>query len=318
LVQIIPGRRCQLGIVTGSPTAAAKGTAVSVTKVKLGRTGRQDLDQFAGGIAHDFNNLLAVILNYVTIVRNELAKAPESDWPARMGAADSGLTQITLAAEWAAGLTHQLVAFAREDMVRPQILDLNAAVTAVTEMLRLTLGEHIEVVTSLDDHLWLVLAGPGQLEQVLVNLAVNARDAMPAGGTLTIETSNSTAEIDAMAGTPEPHARDVRLRVSDTGVGMSPEVAEQVFDPFFTTKKEGAGTGLGLASAFRIIAQNEGQVTVHSEPGTGTTFSITLPVAGEETVSRSKPVAGGRRRVSAAAIHPARTGRGIRLLKVDH
>jgi two-component system, cell cycle sensor histidine kinase and response regulator CckA len=297
---------------------------------KLRRTERQeDLGQFAGGIAHDFNNLLAVILNHVTVVRNELARATEADWPVRHAAADSGLAQISVAAEWAADLTHQLVAFTRKDTVRPQILDLNVAVTAAAQMLRKTLGDHIDVVTSLDDHLWLVLADPGQLERVIVNLAVNARDAMPAGGTLTIETSNSetsnsetsnsTAEIDSIGGRPQsPQGRSVRLKVSDTGVGMSPEVAEHVFEPFFTTKKEGAGTGLGLASAYRIIAQNAGQVTVCSEPGTGTTFSITLPVAGETAGYRAKPAAEGRRRRVSAAIHPARTGRRIRLLEIDH
>ncbi|HEY3904377.1 MAG TPA: ATP-binding protein [Streptosporangiaceae bacterium] len=306
--------------MTGSPTAAAKGTPVSVTKVKLGRAGRQErAGQFAGGIAHDFNNLLAVILNYVTIVRNELARANESEWSARLASAEGGLAQISLAAEWAASLTSQLVASARQDMVRPQILDLTAIVTAVTEMLGGTLGEHIEVVTSLDDHLCLVLARPGQLEQVLVNLAVNARDAMPAGGTLTIETSNGNAEIDSIACRPgSPQTRSVRLRVSDTGIGMAPEVVEQVFEPFFTTKKQGAGSGLGLASAHRIIAENEGHMTIRSEPGSGTTVSITLPVADEAAVPHSRPVVHGRPRVSAGAIHPARTGRRIRLLKVDH
>jgi len=275
----------------------------------------ESLGQLAGGIAHDFNNLLIVILSYVAIVRKELAEADESDWLIRLGTADSDLAQIARAAEWGSSLTRQVVAFARQDMIRPQVVDLNAIVTAVTEMLRRTLCEHIEVVTSLDDHLWPVLADPGQLGQVLVNLAVNARDAMPAGGTLTIETSNSAVDADSIAGgSASPRGRNVRLRVSDTGVGMSPEEIEHVFEPFFTAKKEGAGTGLGLATAYRIIAQSEGQVKVYSEPGTGTTFSIMLPVTAEAALPRSKPMAERRRRVSTAVIHPARTGHRVRLL----
>ena len=173
-----------------------------------------------------------------------------------------------------------MVAFARQDVIRPQVLDLNAIVTTVTKMLSRTLCENIEIVASLDDQLWPVLADPGQLGEVLVNLAVNAREAMPAGGTLTIETSNSTMDADSGAdGSASPRGRSVRLRISDTGVGLSPEEAEHIFEPFFTARKEGAGTGLGLATAYRIITQSEGQVMVHSEPGTGTTFSILLPVA---------------------------------------
>jgi PAS domain S-box-containing protein len=245
----------------------------------------ENLGQLAGGVAHDFNNLLAVILNYVAFVREELAAATESDWASRLETARDDLAQVTRAADRAASLTRQLLAFARREVVRPQVLDLDTVVTDVEDMLRRTLGEHIELVTSLAGHLWPVLADPGQLEQVLVNLAVNARDAMPAGGTLTIDTLNTTVDADSIAGGSEsPQGRNVRLRVSDTGTGMSPDVVDHAFEPFFTTKNEGGGTGLGLATVYGILAQNEGHIHIYSHPGTGTTFSIMLPVTAEAAV----------------------------------
>jgi CheY-like chemotaxis protein len=167
-------------------------------------------------------------------------------------------------------------------VIRPQVLDLNTVITAVEEMLRRTLGDHIELVTTLGGNLWPILADPGKLEQVLVNLAVNARDAMPGGGTLTIDTCNITVDADTVAGGSKARpGRNVRLRVSDTGTGMTSDVVEHVFEPFFTTKDEGAGTGLGLATVYGILAQAEGHIQIYSEPGTGTTFSIMLPVTAE-------------------------------------
>jgi CheY-like chemotaxis protein len=152
-------------------------------------------------------------------------------------------------------------------------------------MLRRTLGEHVELVISLAGDLWPVLADPGQLEQVLVNLAVNARDAMPGGGTLTIDTSNITVDADTIAGGSKARmGRNVRLRVSDTGTGMTADVAEHVFEPFFTTRRDGGGTGLGLATVYGILMQADGDIRIYSEPGTGTTFTITLP-ATEETAT---------------------------------
>jgi signal transduction histidine kinase/CheY-like chemotaxis protein len=245
----------------------------------------ENLGQLAGGVAHDFNNLLAVILNYVSFVTEELAAATEADWAIRRETARSDLAQVTRAAERAASLTRQLLAFARREVVRPQVLDLDTVVTDVEEMLRRTLGEHIELDTSLAGDLWPVLADPGQLEQVLVNLVVNARDAMPAGGTLTIDTSNSTVDADSVAGgSLSVQGRNVRLRVSDTGAGMSREVLEHAFEPFFTTKDEGGGSGLGLATVYGILAQNEGHIQIYSEPGTGTTFSIMLPATAEAAI----------------------------------
>jgi signal transduction histidine kinase len=245
----------------------------------------ENLGQLAGGVAHDFNNLLAVILNYVSFVSDELAAATESDWAARLVTARADLAEVTRAGERAASLTRQLLAFARREVVRPQVLDLDAVVADVEEMLRRTLGEDVELVTSLAGHLWPVLADPGQLEQVLVNLAVNARDAMPGGGTLTIDTSNCTVDADSIAaGSESPVGPNVRLRVSDTGTGMPADVIEHAFEPFFTTKNDGTGTGLGLATVYGILAQNEGHIKIYSRPGMGTTFSIMLPVTAEAAV----------------------------------
>ncbi len=242
----------------------------------------ENLGQLAGGVAHDFNNLLGVILNYASFVSDELAAPPESDWTQRLESARDDLGQITRAAERAADLTRQLLAFARREVIRPQVLDLDNVITAVEEMLRRTLGEHVELVTTLGGNLCPVLADPGQLEQVLVNLAVNARDAMPGGGTLTIDTSNITVDADTIAGGSKARpGPNVRLRVSDTGTGMTAHVIEHVFEPFFTTKDKGTGTGLGLATVYGIITQADGHIQIYSEPGTGTTFSIVLPVTAE-------------------------------------
>jgi len=245
----------------------------------------ESLGQLAGGVAHDFNNLLAVILNYVSFVSEELAAAAGPDPAQHLGAASTDLAQVKVAAERAARLTRQLLAFARREVVRPQVLDLDKVITAVEEMLRRTLGEHVQLVTSLAGSLWPVLADPGQIEQVLVNLAVNARDAMPAGGTLTIDTSNIVVDADTVAGGSKAReGRNVRLRVSDTGTGMTADLVEHVFEPFFTTKAEGAGTGLGLATVYGILSQAEGHIRIYSEPGAGTTFTIMLPVTAEAAV----------------------------------
>ena len=205
----------------------------------------ENLGQLAGGIAHDFNNLLAVIINYVTFVSEEMDAASESDWGGRWETARGDVAQIKLAAGRAARLTHQLLAFARREVVRPQVIDLDQVISGVAEMLRRTLGEHVDVTTSSAGGLWPVLADPGQIEQVLMNLAVNARDAMPGGGSLAIETSNVTVDADFIAGGSKARpGRNVRLRVSDSGCGMPADVIERAFDPFFTTKPEGAGPGL--------------------------------------------------------------------------
>lgn len=250
----------------------------------------ESLGQLAGGVAHDFNNLLAVILNYVSFAAEEVAAAAGPDAARHLEAAAADLVQVDKAAQRAAGLTHQLLLFARRDVVRPQVLDVDTAITSVEEMLRRTLGEHVELVISLAGDLWPVLADPGQLEQVLVNLAVNARDAMPGGGTLTIDTSNITVDADMIAGGSKARmGRNVRMRVSDTGTGMTADVAERVFEPFFTTKRDGGGTGLGLATVYGILMQADGDIRIYSQPGTGTTFIITLPVTAEAAIPLAEP-----------------------------
>jgi PAS domain S-box-containing protein len=232
------------------------------------------LGQLAGGVAHDFNNLLAVILNYATFVVDDLAeRGPE------LAETNRDVAQIQRAAERAAGLTQQLLAFARQEVVQFQVLDLNDVITEVEELLRRTLGEDVVLRTDLAPDLWPVLADAGQFEQILVNLAVNARHAMSRGGTLNIDSANVLVDADTEALLRA--GRHVRLRISDTGSGMPAEIIEHVFEPFFTTKPEGAGTGLGLSTVYGIVTQAAGSITIHSSPGTGTTFTILVPVTDE-------------------------------------
>ncbi len=256
----------------------------------------ESLGQLAGGIAHDFNNLLAVIINYAAFVADDLDAAEITDESRKAMRGD--VEQISLAAEKAAHLTHQLLAFARREVVQPAVVDVNDVVAGVEQLLRRTLGEQVELHSSLAEDLLPVLADPGQLEQILVNLAVNARDAMPDGGTLRIDTANMEIDEDYAASRPElspgPH---VRLRVSDTGVGMPPETAQRAFDPFFTTKPPGQGTGLGLATVYGIVQQAGGRAQIYSEIGVGTTFTVLLPAteqasAPEESQSDSQPARG--------------------------
>jgi PAS domain S-box-containing protein len=244
----------------------------------------ESLGQLAGGVAHDFNNLLGVILNYASFVEEEItAAAGEPGCAPRWQATRKDVEQIRRAAERATELTHQLLAFGRREVVRPQVISLNDVIVDVQDLLRRTLGEHVELETDLQPELWSVLADPGQIEQVLVNLAVNARDAMPAGGRLTIDTSSMLVDPEYARQRPGikagPH---VRLRVSDTGTGMPHEVIERAFEPFFTTKPKGEGAGLGLATVYGIITQADGHVHIYSEPGLGTTITALLPATDEQ------------------------------------
>lgn len=227
--------------------------------------------KLAGGVAHDFNNLLTAILGHAEMAQGDVG----SNESAR-----GNIAEITRAASRAADLTRQLLAFARRQIIEPRIVDLNGLVVNVDRLLRRLLGEDIELVTVLDPELWRVKIDPGQFEQVLVNLVVNARDAMPTGGTLVIETRNVhlDEEFARQHATvqPGPH---VLLAVSDTGTGMDEEVLAHIFEPFFTTKEVGKGTGLGLATCYGIVKQNKGSIWVHSEKGVGTTFRIYLPRA---------------------------------------
>jgi two-component system cell cycle sensor histidine kinase/response regulator CckA len=199
--------------------------------------------------------------------------------------------QIEIAAERAARLVHQLLAFSRQDIAAPVVLDLNDAIRDLEELLRRTIGEHVKLSTLLAHHVQPIRADAGQLQQVLVDVAVNSRDAMPDGGTLTIDTEDFEVDEEYALLRPglEPGAY-VRLRVSDTGAGMAPEVLAHAFDPFFTTKPIGQGTGLGLASVYGIVARLGGRAQLYSEPGVGTTFSALIPVADDQTPLRRKPL----------------------------
>ena len=231
----------------------------------------EGIGRLAGGIAHDFNNLLTAILGHAEMAQDDVSPTD----PAR-----GNIAEITRAAQRAADLTRQLLAFARRQIIEPRIVDLNGLVLNVDRMLRRLLGEDIELVTVQDPDLWRVRIDPGQFEQVLVNLAVNARDAMPTGGTLVIETRNvHLDEQFARQHTTVQAGPHVLLAVSDTGVGMDPEVLAHIFEPFFTTKEVGKGTGLGLATCYGIVKQNRGSIWVDSERAVGTTFRIYLPRA---------------------------------------
>jgi PAS domain S-box-containing protein len=267
---------------TISPVCDANGKIVNFVAVKRDITEHLRLEQqfhasqrmeaigsLAGGVAHDFNNLLSVILNYAGFALEGLH---ESD-PLR-----ADLAEVQKAAERAAGLTRQLLAFSRKQVLEPQVLDLNQVLSNLEKMLRRLIGEDIEFAQVLAPDLGRVKADQGQLEQVIMNLVVNARDAMPHGGRLTIETEN--VELDRnyagryVAALPGPH---VLLAVSDTGCGIDGATRQHLFEPFFTTKPRGKGTGLGLSTAYGIVKQSGGNIEVDSEPGTGTTFKVYLP-----------------------------------------
>ncbi|MEV6844625.1 PAS domain S-box protein [Actinoplanes sp. NPDC051411] len=235
----------------------------------------ESLGQLAGGVAHDFNNIMAVITNYTELLTETLEEPMPS--PADLAGARQDLEQVSRAAERATRLTKQLLAFGRRDITQAQVLSLNHVIGDIEPMLRRTLGEHIHLITTLDRQLRPVYADAGQLEQILVNLAVNARDAMPSGGTLSIETSPADIGAADTTTTNVPAGRYVRLRVSDTGVGMPPEVIERAFEPFYTTKPKGSGTGLGLATVYGIATAAGGDVRLYSEAGIGTTVTVMLP-----------------------------------------
>ena len=215
--------------------------------------------------------------------------AAESGQP-RWQAVLDDVRQIQQAARRAADLTHQLLAFARREVVQPRVLNLNEVVSRVEQLLQRTLGEHVALIITLGRGVRPVLADPGQIEQVLVNLAVNARDAMPAGGRLTIETGNARVDEAYAAGRPNllPGCY-VSLEVSDTGTGMPKEVVNRAFEPFFTTKPKGRGTGLGLATAYGIITQAGGTLRIYSEPGLGTTLEILLPMTEQASAQEARP-----------------------------
>jgi len=254
--------------------------------------------QLAGGIAHDFNNLLTAIVGYATLLDRSLP--PDTD-------VREEVHEIIGAARRAANLTHQLLAFSRKQVLRPTVLDVNQVVRDMERILQRVIGEHIALHTKLEPDLAFVLADASQLEQVIMNLAVNARDAMPAGGRITIETANVPLDAELAQVHPEAgQGTQVLLAVSDTGLGMTPDVKAHLFEPFFTTKEVGKGTGLGLATVYGIVRQSGGLIAVDSEPGRGTRFRIYFPSA-ESTIAVSRT----------APPEPAVVGTGTVLLVED-
>jgi PAS domain S-box-containing protein len=242
----------------------------------------ESVGRLAGGIAHDFNNLLTALTGYAelaldTLPPNELARAD--------------LIEIRKVATRAAGLTRQLLAFARKQAIEPRVLNLNDLLLEIDQLLRPLLSEDIERVMRLSPNLWGILADPVQIEQVVVNMAINARDAMPNGGKLVIETANIELDYAYARGQAGVTTGDyVLLTISDTGTGMDAAVQAHLFEPFFTTKAQGRGTGLGLATSYGIIGQHGGHIRFQSEPGHGTTFNIYLPRA-EATADSPAPTA---------------------------
>jgi PAS domain S-box-containing protein len=250
----------------------------------------ESVGQLAGGIAHDFNNILGVIMNYAEFVADE--QEPDSQ-------ALHDVQEIRCAAERAAALTRQLLIFSRREVVKPEVLDLRQVVSGLENLLHRALGERVEMETLFDEDLMAIEADPGQIEQVLVNLAVNARDAMPDGGRLLIEAGNAELDEEYVCMHPETEPGDyVRLKVSDTGVGMDEKTIQRACEPFFTTKGKAEGTGLGLATVYGIVTGAGGRIDIYSEPEMGTTVKIHLPASSVapsegEAQPRERPVGRG-------------------------
>jgi PAS domain S-box-containing protein len=238
-------------------------------------TKMEAIGRLAGGVAHDFNNLLMAIMGYAESIENAGGES----------AADA--REVLRAADRAAELVRQLLAFSRRQILEPKVLDLNEAVRDVEKIVSRTIGEDIDVITNLAPDLRNVKADAGQLQQVILNLAVNARDAMPAGGVLSFETRNIVLGDDG----PVRAGSYVQLTVTDTGEGMTPDVRTHIFDPFFTTKPSGEGTGLGLATVYGIVDQSGGHIAVYSEPDLGTSFKVYLPASDEPADAAPEEVA---------------------------
>jgi signal transduction histidine kinase/CheY-like chemotaxis protein len=249
--------------------------ALRLTEEQLRQSQKMEaIGGLAGGIAHDFNNLLTVIKGYAELSCLGLDKND----PLR-----GNIEEIRKASERASNLTRQLLAFSRRQILDVKVINLNTLLKDLDRMLHRILGEDIDLVYHLSEDIGKVKTDPGQIEQVILNLAVNARDAMPSGGKMTIETLNmELSEAYAQTHLEVTSGHYVMLSVSDSGAGMPPEVKERIFEPFFTTKEKGKGTGLGLSTVYGIVKQSGGNINVYSEPGIGTTFKIYLPRVEEE------------------------------------
>jgi PAS domain S-box-containing protein len=268
--------------VQGAPIVDDNGRVVAAVVAFIDTTGRKTLEsqrrqtskmeavgQLAGGVAHDFNNLLTVIMSYSAMLLEHLDASDANR---------EDVKEIAAAADRAASLTRQLLTFSRQQVMQPRVMSINAVVLDLENMLRRLIGEDIELRTYLDPEIAAVNVDPGQLEQVLINLVVNARDSMPAGGRISIRTSSADLSAESGTGTLNPPDGEfVMLAVSDTGTGMTREVQQRLFEPFFTTKKLGRGTGLGLSTVYGILKQSGGEVHVYSEIGQGSTFKVYFP-----------------------------------------
>jgi PAS domain S-box-containing protein len=280
-------------VAEGRDVVALRGVMVDVTQERrleaqyLQAQKMEAVGRLAGGVAHDFNNLLTAVLGYSQLLLARL----ERDDPARELAGE-----IHRAGEQAAALTRRLLAFSRKQVLQLTVFSLNDVIAGMRKMLATLIGEDVEIHVQLDPALGLVRADPAQVEQVIVNLAVNARDAMPQGGRLELETANEDLVPGVAAGNPGlPPGPYVRLTVRDSGCGMDADTLGRIFEPFFTTKEVGKGTGLGLATAYGIVQQSGGRIAVESSPGRGATFHIYLPRLGDPVVApRGSPAAPAR------------------------
>ena len=270
LARLVPAIERELGEAQTRAARKAAETALRQSEEQLRQTQKiEAVGRLAAGVAHDFNNILTAIMGHSELLLRQL----DADDPRRKNA-----EQIEKVAHLAAGLTRQLLIFSRKQVIEPRVLNLNAVILDTKKMLCRVIGEDIEFCTLLDPAAGHIKVDPGQIEQIIMNLAVNARDAMPKGGKLTITTANTILDKNHLNNFPDMNAGNyVMLAIADTGTGMSEEVKAHLFEPFFTTKPSGQGTGLGLATCFGIVKQNAGQIGVHSELGSGTTFKIYFP-----------------------------------------
>ncbi|WP_307831255.1 PAS domain S-box protein [Nucisporomicrobium flavum] len=287
--------------ITAAKEAAERQRAIEERTNRAQRM--ESLGKLAGGVAHDFNNLLAIIGNYTDFAIDQVADRPD---------VRDDLRQVRTAVDRASNLTSQLLTFTRGDAIQPRDIDVNASITEVHAMLERTIGEHITLISIPARQPLIVHADPGQLQQVLLNLALNGRDAMPGGGTLVVEANTATLDGNEVNMQPSlPAGSYARLVVSDTGEGMSPETAARVFEPFYTTKQPGRGTGLGLATVYGIVTEAGGCINVYSEPGLGTTFRVYLPLSaavpetGSDAISQAPPPRGDGRTVLVVEDEPA-------------